>query len=203
MCNHYQNIPGAEKFLPTWKEFIGFDLPAELPDFNHDVYPKRQGLVFRLETGGLKAGAMMWGVPCQVKGKRPGAMLTKHVTNVRNLNSPFWRSMLKDPARRCLVPFTSFTEPVIGGGREEHWFMIRDRPLSAFAGIWRPTEEGNAFAFLTCEPNGMVAPLHPKAMPVVLAEDDYREWLTGDWNDTERLACPYPSQLMEVESPAV
>ena len=105
--------------------------------------------------------------------------------------------MLKDPARRCLVPFTSFAEPVIGGGRAEHWFTIRDRPLAAFAGIWRPTaEEGKAFAFLTCEPNPLVAPLHPKAMPVILPEADYRAWLTGDWDDTQALACPYPSQLI-------
>lgn len=201
MCNHYQNIPGAEKFLPTWREFIGLDIPAELPDYANDVWPKRQGLLLRVDEGALKADAMMWGVPTTVPGKRPGSVLTKHVTNVRNLASPFWRSMLKDPARRCLVPFTSFAEPVIGGGRAEHWFTIRDRPLAAFAGIWRPTVDGNAFAFLTCEPNPLVAPLHPKAMPVILPEADYRAWLTGNWEDTQALACPYPSQLMEVESP--
>ena len=143
----------------------------------------------------------MWGVPCQVPGKRPGTKLTKHVTNVRNLSSPFWRSMLTNPERRCLVPFTSFAEPVIGGGRAEHWFTIKDRPLAAFAGIWRPTEVGEAFAFLTCEPSPLIAPLHPKAMPVILSEADYRAWLTGDWEDTQALASAYPSQLMAVTSP--
>jgi putative SOS response-associated peptidase YedK len=202
MCNHYQNIPGAEKFLPTWREFIGLDVQLELPAYANDMWPKRQGLVLRVEEGSLKADAMMWGVPCVVPGKRPGSKITKHVTNVRNLTSPFWWWMLIDPARRCLVPFTSFAEPVIGGGRAEHWFTIKDRPLTAFAGIWRPTEEGNAFAFLTCEPNPLVAPLHPKAMPVILPEADYRAWLTGDWEQTQALACPYPSQLMEVESPS-
>lgn len=202
MCNHYQNIPGAERFLPTWREFIGLDVPTELPLFSNDMWPKRQGLVLRVDDANLQADAMMWGVPCIIPGKRPGTKLTKHVTNVRNLASPFWRSMLKEPARRCLVPFTSFAEPVIGGGRAEHWFTIRDRPLAAFAGIWRPTEEGNAFAFLTCEPNQLVAPLHPKAMPVILPELEYRAWLTGDWEAAEVLACPYPSQLMEVQSPS-
>lgn len=202
MCNHYQNIPGAEKYLPTWKEYIGLSVPHEIPPHADDVWPKRPGLVLRIEDEQVHADAMMWGVPCAVPGKRPGTKLTKHVTNVRNLTSPFWRSMLANPARRCLVPFTSFAEPVIGGGRTEHWFTIRDRPLAAFAGIWRPTDEGAAFAFLTCEPNPLVAPLHPKAMPVVLQETDYRAWLTGEWDEAQRLACPYPSQLMEVESPA-
>ena len=201
MCNHYRNIPGAAQFLPTWREFIGFDIPTELPLFADDVWPKRQGLVLRVEDGRLNADAMMWGVPCDVPGKRPGIRIKRHVTNVRNLASPFWRSMLADPARRCLVPFTSFAEPVIGQGRAEHWFTIKDRPLAAFAGIWRPTEEGDAYAFLTCEPNPLVAPLHPKAMPVILPEADYRDWLTGDWAETQALACSYPSQLMEVDSP--
>lgn len=203
MCNHFRNIPGAEKFLPTWREFIGLDVPTELPLFANDMWPKRQGLVLRVDEGQLRADAMMWGVPCQVPGKRPGSKITKHVTNVRNLTSPFWRSMLNEPARRCLVPFTSFAEPVSGGGRAEHWFKIRDRPLAAFAGIWRPTEEGEAFAFLTCEPNPLVAPLHPKAMPVILPEADYRTWLIGDCSQAQALACPYPSQLMAVESPSL
>jgi len=202
MCNHYRNIPGAEKFLSTWREHIGYDLRADPPEYSEDMWPKRQGLILRVEDDRLHADAMMWGVPTTVPGKRPGSKLTKHVTNVRNLTSPFWRSMLNDPARRCLVPFSSFAEPVIGGGRAEHWFTIRDRPVAAFAGIWRPTEEGDAFAFLTCEPNPLVAPLHPKAMPVILPEADYRAWLTGDWEQTSALACPYPSQLMEVQSPA-
>ena len=49
-------------------------------------------------------------------GKRQGTTVTKHVTNERNLDSLFWRSMLADLARHCLVPFTQFAEPKIGAG---------------------------------------------------------------------------------------
>ena len=35
-------------------------------------------------------------------------------------------------------------------------------------------------AFLTCGPNPLVAPLHPKVMPVILHPDDYDRWLAGD-----------------------
>nr|WP_262273455.1 SOS response-associated peptidase [Microvirga sp. HBU65207] len=61
------------------------------------------------------------------------------------------------------------------------WFALsRDQPLAAFAGIWRlwtgvrgtkaePAEgEHLLYAFLTSEPNGVVGPIHPKAMPVIL-----------------------------------
>jgi putative SOS response-associated peptidase YedK len=67
-------------------------------------------------------------------------VVTKHVTNVRNLDSPFWRGMLAKPGGRCLVPFTRFAEPKAGAGREEHWFSIPGQPLAAFAGVWRWAE---------------------------------------------------------------
>jgi putative SOS response-associated peptidase YedK len=51
-------------------------------------------------------------------GKRPGTTITKHVTNVRNLKSSFWKSMLANPERRCLVPFSRFAEPKAGQSRE-------------------------------------------------------------------------------------
>lgn len=164
-----------------------------------DVWPKRRGAVARInEAGEHVFETMAWGVPRTMPGKRPGTTVTSHVTNVRNLESPFWRSMLAQPARRCLVPFSEFAEPVIGGGRAEHWFRVLDRPVAAFAGIWRPSETGEVYAFLTCEPNSLVAPLHPKAMPVILPEDAYVTWLTAPWDQAKALVQPFPAQLMAV-----
>lgn len=205
MCNHYRN---HEEALRTWREYIGWNLPRWTPEqwseIKIDVWPKRPGLVIRNDDAGAQTmDAMSWGVPCKMPGKRPGTTITKHVTNVRNLSSSFWKSMLATPARRCLVPFTSFAEPKPGtdpetGRPAEHWFTVNERPVAVFAGIWRPTEIGNAFAFLTCEPNPLGAPLHPKAMPVILHEADYERWLTGTYEEAAALATPYPSQLMAV-----
>ncbi len=141
---------------------------------------------------------MAWGVPLTVPGKRPGTTVTKHLTNVRNLTSPFWHAVLAKPEQRCLVPFSSFAEPKIGAGREEHWFAVKDAPMSVFAGVRRPSEAGSVFAFLTCEPNPLVAPLHPKAMPVILHPEAYDTWLSADLADACALAVPFPSQLMSV-----
>lgn len=74
---------------------------------------------------------------------------------------------------------------------------MTDAPVAAFAGIWRLSSEGNFYAFLTCEPNPLVAPIHPKAMPVILHPHDYDRWLTGD--EVLDLAAPFPSQLMHLE----
>jgi putative SOS response-associated peptidase YedK len=94
------------------------------------------------------------------------------VTNVRNVSSPFWRAWLK-PQYRCLVPLTSFSEYADTKPRKTPiWFALnKDRPLAAFAGIWRPWKgvrgtkadpvEGEhlLYSFLTTEPNSVVKAL--------------------------------------------
>lgn len=171
-------------------------------DWKDEIYPRYQAPVVREEDGARVLELMAWGFPTQVQGKTK--MLTKHVTNARNISSPFWKSAAANPARRCLVPFTRFAEPRPGkdpatGKPAQWWFTMRDQPIAAFAGLWRPTETGNVFAFLTCEPNPLVKPLHEKAMPVVLLPEDHDRWLHGSWDDVQQLQCPHPSQLMALE----
>ena len=83
-----------------------------------------------------------------------------------------------------------------------YWFEVPSRPVFAFAGIWRPLAGGmSAFAFLTCEPNPLVAPIHPKAMPVILHEEDFERWLSCLYAEVDQMAVPYPSQLMTAAGP--
>lgn len=199
MCNHYQNNPDLQATLQTWREFISWSIdpiPDELESVTSDAWPKRPAAIVRNGDKGAQFDVMQWGVPLTLPGKRPGTTITKHITNVRNLSSPFWRSMLAKPERRCLVPFSQFAEPKPNAGRVEVWFSVTDAPVAALAGVWRPSDLGNVFAFLTCEPNPLVAPIHPKAMPVILLFEDYSRWLYGE--DAATLAVPFPSQLMRV-----
>ncbi|MDE4276807.1 SOS response-associated peptidase family protein, partial [Phaeobacter gallaeciensis] len=123
------------------------------------------------------------------------------VTNVRNLASRHWQRWL-GPAHRCLVPITSFAEPVNGGNQ---WFSCADpdRPMF-FAGIetrsWRSVRkvkdgetEDDLFAFLTCLPNVEVAAVHPKAMPVILTKPgEWDLWLNSPIEAAQQLQRPLP-----------
>jgi len=156
------------------------------------VSPGGAGPVVGRRDGKRRLAVLRWGFPPPDGARAP-------VVNVRNYASPFWRATLADPRRRCLVPATEFSEWSArreGAKQVLHWFSIPSRPIFAFAGIWRPTETGPAFAFLTCEPNPLVGAIHPKAMPVILAEEDHDRWLGGTFEEACALATAYPSQLM-------
>ena len=192
MCNHYEGHPEA---IQTWAEYAGYAIEP-FSETKLDIWPRRQAPVALIRDGVHRIEALQWGVPLTTPGKRPGTTVTKRITNVRNLSSPFWRSMLANPAQRCLVPFSRFAEAKPNSGRDEIWFAVNDAPVAAFAGIWRQTTEGEAFAFLTCEPNPLVAPIHPKAMPVILMPEDYASWMDGA--HAAELAKPFTSQLMSI-----
>ncbi len=176
-----------------------FNEQRDLPP--HEIFPRKPAYVIREAGGGRRVDTMAWGFPIAITGKT-GKPIQKDVTNVRNYTSPFWRSALSNPERRCLVPFTAFSEygQVRGsdGKLPLHWFDVPSQPITSFAGIWRPIEGGAVFAFLTCEPNPMVAAVHPKAMPVLLHAQDEERWLTAPMIDALELAAPFPSQLMHV-----
>ena len=188
MCNRYRQVKTRENLSTIFDARL---LP-ERPEPATELFPRRLAAVVRKERGERLLDVMSWGFPPPPKSRAP-------VTNVRNLSSPFWRSALNRPDRRCLVPVTEFCEwEGDPGSKRERWFSLPASEVFAFAGIWRPVEEDRAFAFLTCEPNPLVAPIHAKAMPVIIHPEDYDRWLDGAVEDACSLAQPFPSQLMAV-----
>ena len=133
------------------------------------------------------------------------------VTNVRNTTSPHWRRWL-GVENRCVVPFTSFSEneALADGSHPPVWFALDEsRSLAFFAGVWtrctsvRKVREGETtndlFAFLTTEPNADVAPIHPKAMPVVLTTPEEIEiWMSAPSAGALKLQRPLPNGALRI-----
>jgi putative SOS response-associated peptidase YedK len=92
------------------------------------------------------------------------------------------------------------------------WFALdQDRPLFAFAGLWTPWRsvrgpksapvdgQHELFGFLTTEANGVVAPIHPRAMPVILtAPEEVDLWLLADAPKALELQRPLPDDALRI-----
>ncbi len=148
---------------------------------------------------------MRWGFPAP-----PFYQIKANVTNVRNTASGYWKPYLK-PGQRCLVPATAFSEPDRNTSKPVvfRWFARSAGELFYFAGIWREWEGDRGtkkvpnvgkhllFSFLTTEPNGVVEPLHEKAMPVLIrTRDEAEQWLEAPAEEALQLQKPAPDDAI-------
>ena len=208
MCNLYSMSKGQQPI----RELAGAmrDTTGNLPMLP-GIFPDYAAPIVRTVADGVRELVMArWGMPSPVFALQ-GKTVDRGVTNVRNTSSPHWRRWLV-PAARCLVPFTSFSEPGFNaeGKSEPVWFALDDsRPLAFFAGIWtgwtstRKVSEGEVtcdlYAFLTTEPNAEVGAIHPKAMPVILTEaQDLETWLAAPWPEASRLQRSLPDSSLKI-----
>ena len=208
MCNLY-NVTTTQQAIIQWSRALRDQVGNLQPSL--DVYPNYPAPVVRNAPDGARELAMtQWGMPTPpafVRGADRG------VTNIRNVTSPHWRRWLSTESR-CVVPFTSFAEPSPTkdekGKTQNVWFAIdSSRPLAFFAGIWtmwsgvRKVKDGpgvfELYGFLTTTPNAVVAPIHPKAMPVVLTSAiEVETWLNAPWDQAKALQRPLPDNLLTI-----
>lgn len=207
MCNLYSVTKGQAAIRTLFR--VAHDRAGNLPPMP-GVFPDYAAPIVRVGPDGRELVTARWGMPSPVFALK-GRTTDPGVTNVRNVKSPHWRRWLGEGSR-CVVPFTSFSEyeTTAEGKKVPVWFALDEtRPLAAFAGIWtswtsvRKKAEGeitcDVFAFLTTDANATVAPIHPKAMPVILrSEDEVETWLSAPAAEALALQRPLPDDALRI-----
>jgi len=207
LCNLYSVTKGQQAIRELARAM--HDHAGNLPPLP-GIFPDYQAPIVRNTLDGRELVMARWGMPSPVFALA-GKKTDSGVTNIRNVKSPHWRRWLGVESR-CVVPFSSFSEYEVqaDGSRVPAWFALDDsRPLAVFAGIWtrwtsvRKVKEGettnNLFGFLTTEPNAEVAPIHAKAMPVILrTPEEIDVWLTAPPPDALALQKPLPDGSLRV-----
>jgi putative SOS response-associated peptidase YedK len=167
-----------------------------------ELRPGSRNYIIREQDGERAWDVMIWDVL--------GGQAKWKMTNVRRLGLPQWRKLAERPENRCIGPLTEFCEftpekvdlsdgkPPLKG---EMWFQVTDQPVFSVAGFWQRTKEGNGFTMVTCDPNELVAPIHPKAMITILEPGDVDTWLRGSYDDVVALQRPYDAGKMTVRGP--
>ena len=204
MCNLYSLTKGQAAIRDWFR--ASHDRTGNLPLFP-GIFPDQFAPIVRNGADGERELVMArWGMPGPPQyGGQP-------VTNIRNVASPHWRGWL-GVGSRCIVPATSFCEYADTKPRKTPtWFALsEDRPLFAFAGLWTrwrgvrgpksaPVDgEHELFGFLTTEANAIVAPIHPKAMPVILTTPEEVDlWLEGETIEALKLQRPLPDEALRI-----
>lgn len=210
LCNRYSQTASISD-LKSLMNSISLNVISELPaTFDSDIYPDKDAPIIRkVGEHEAKISIARWGFPPVKNNSSP-------ITNIRNLSSSWWQKVngkyLFEPEYRCLVPFTRFAEPP----KHPTWFSPVNQNIAMFAGIWRPwhgerlvqidgkvrrtRREGDfeLFAFLTTDANGIVRPVHEKAMPVVLTEpQEWQKWLSGG-SHSLYLQRPLPNNKLRI-----
>lgn len=218
MCNLY-NITTSQDAIREWTRALR-DIMGNLEP-SIDIYPNTPAPVVRNAPDGERELArLLWGMPTpieRVKGKADYG-----TTNIRNPQYAHWQQYVS-VEHRCVVPVTSFAEPSPKandkdpetGIQRNYWFArSEDRPLFFFAGLWtrwqgvRRVKDGpgdhELYAFLTTKPNALIAPIHEKAMPVILTtREEVETWLTAPWSEARLMQRTAPDDaLVIVEKPA-
>lgn len=207
MCNRARNLGEPEELFQRFRIDWLTPKPMDNRFDPRELRPFGRAYAIRREGDRTGLDVMEWDVLAG-EAKQAGRKVAQ--TNVRSLHLPQWRSLVADPASRCLIPLTEFCEwarkPTdLGDGKKpikgEMWFSVTDQPIFAVAGFWRQVGDQRYFAMVTCDANDLVAPIHPKAMITILAPEDHDRWLTGDFDDARALQRPYPAARMTVRGP--
>jgi putative SOS response-associated peptidase YedK len=204
MCNLYSETKGQAAIRALFG--AAHDKTGNLPAFP-GIFPDQLAPIVRNSADGERELVMArWGMP------GPPQFGGQPVTNIRNVSSPHWRGWLS-ARNRCLVAATSFCEYADTEPRKTPmWFALsEERPLFAFAGLWTrwrgvrgpksaPIEDEHVlFGFLTTEPNAIVAPIHPKAMPVILTTtEEFDLGLEGETTEALKLQRPLPDKVLRI-----
>lgn len=167
-----------------------------------ELRPKSRSYVIREQDGERAWDVMLWDVL--------GGQAAWPMTNVRNLKLSQWRALVANSENRCIVPLTEFCEFTpekhdLGDGKPplkgEMWFNVIEQPVFAVAEFWRRNMQGNGFTMVTCDPNPLVEPIHPKAMITILEPEDVDTWLHGSYDEIVAPQRPYNAEKMTVRGP--
>jgi putative SOS response-associated peptidase YedK len=132
MCNLYRLDAPSNQIALTF----GADAGSDPWDGGYVAPGKPAPVILKGNDGSRYIAPRMWGVPPPQSFTTVRQNQTyRPVTNVRNLESPFWIGTLRHTEFRCLVPVTRFQEwsqqanPVTGK-KSQHWFDIPTEPIA-------------------------------------------------------------------------
>lgn len=195
MCNRY--APGETHRIEDYFS------AKRLREYNAGpaiVHPRDPGWVVREIDGERVIEQMTWGFPVYLRGKSGQPLKPRPVNNARfDKLGAFWKRWAANPANRCLIPAAAYAEAVgPSGSMTTTWLSVKDKPVFAWAGLWRPSDEwGECYTGVMTDHAPELAAIHDRS-PVILDPQDWEIWLRAPFEELARFDRPYAAARMRV-----
>jgi putative SOS response-associated peptidase YedK len=213
VARHFRARGAIPNKAPSWNVAPTHDvLAVMLADAADGESRSRAGVnTSAREHGGTNNNAperalstLRWGlVPSWAKDSKLAATMINAKAETCT-GKPAFRDAFQ--SRRCIVPADAFYEwKTDGKAKQPYAFVMRDRSLFGFAGLWeswRDSRSGETLrtcTIVTTTPNAVTAAVHDR-MPAILPPDSYARWLGEEPVDSPALLAllaPYPAEAME------
>jgi len=192
-----------------WADWLGVDRDSPWPAPSWNVAPTQQAGIVGEGKRGRSLIQARWGLVPKW-WKKPLSEFRATTFNARSEEAA-GKPMFRDAWRsgRCLVPVIGYYEWSGKAGAKRAFYITAkgNAPGFCMAGLWAQATIGCerllSFTVLTCPAGDATRHIHPRS-PVVLAEVDWRHWLTpgSDSAALMRPAADHRVELREV-GPAV
>lgn len=191
----------------TWAEIVAlYRLTMNAPPHNlrpiYNVCPTDPVDVVVAEEGKRQLVQMRWGlVPGWWSKSLKDVKMATFNARVETVDTkPFFRDAFK--RTRCLIPLSGYFEwQQTPQGKQPWYFAARDgSPILTAAALWdewkdRGTGERlKSCTMLITAPNEYVAEVHDR-MPVLLGQDKFQLWLSGDAG--KEILLPAPNDYLQ------
>lgn len=201
MCSRYTLTKKQQEILLAYQ--VKF---AETFEPNFNIAPTQQGLVITADEPNL-AQPMHFGLVPHWAESIKLDFSTLNARSEEAASKKTYQPLLKHH-KTCLVLADGFYEwDKKSGTALPHRFVLKDRELFAFAGLWSQWKDkyGTAvyrsFTIMTTAANETVGKVHsPKfRMPVILAKNEEKLWLSQEISTADLLSLckPYPDENMD------
>lgn len=150
-------------------ERYGVDVPSGYkPCYN--LAPGQNLLTITKMAQSTEAHLTEWGIQTGMAHR----VINARVETIHD--KPLFRNLF--PTHRCLIPASGYYEwKHEGSHKTPFYFSLESEPLISFAGLIRPSKDGDQVVILTMEAPSPYSEIHDR-MPVILNSPDEQSFLT-------------------------
>jgi len=186
--------------IDSMRELFGFEARPNLAA-RYNVAPTQEipAVRIRYSGEGRELAAFSWGLVPSWSKDPANANRMINARGETIAEKPSFKNAFK--RRRCLIPANGFYEWKGSGKgpKQPYYIQLADGLPFAFAGIWERWEGGDGDHWETCaivttDANDALRPIHHR-MPVILAPDNYENWLTAEPKEAEAFMVPYTGEM--------